>query len=959
MAGSKSFGKVFLYDETLSLNEKNECINYVNKLGASSSFSETYESEATHVVVHDEKLLRESISPKVLGCLASGKSVVTIKYLQDSFKQGHFLDELSYINQRIRKIQWSVKKHGKSFRNLTCLVFLRSPKQREQFSRILTDGGANVHNWSVRDLSSKPTVQITNVNKIFTERGLLQNPEFQAFIANRDRAQWRIQILHYMYIFKFIFTEPSSKERFEIDRLFDIKNEAFMQKLFESQMRMIQQSRSNVDRIKDFPSTHSFRQSETKSLHSNAFKRKHEPVDDICKENKRPRTNVSGMVRTSSNIPSNVINQEIMYNRGNLQKNVKSDWILKAKKDNKGMIQMKIDSIPQFRIKREEFKNREPEIITLDEDEDIQVLQVYEKKPMSIRRVHSGIKKEHAMVECKPDIKATNLSKPSVIEVKRKIALDDDGMRHILPQLQRQNMCISSTLTNPVAPPTYSDVKPSMPFTLPPGISQYKNGHMIHDGRNGEHEVVVLDDSDEDTFPVDIKQNDEIIVLSSDDDEPVPISDLNNSYLAICDILENEKQYVSDTSEMKESEVSKSDEQLTEKSESHNSMESTQSGSIKIRSLKFLTGISPPKPKAKIVPIENKAKLVSDSQSECQVHPISSTMLFDKNNAKDCEKEKFQVDKQNVVATPDINKITESKIQPQLESILPPEVPARKTWGLPDEKCNEMTKTIWESDEEEKMEANDIDPDNDDFTTILISSTSKSADSDSLRNSANDVLLGNMGLTEEIMPSEAIDASVETASNNSIDTNAETVVDETEFINETIEEMPPSFASEGINESANISITKAANVDEIASPYLSKERSVNATDFLEDSSQINLRNIDTDSRKYIKALVNRQKQTDECIDVTNIRARTAKFDSKKESRLTPDELDERGRPRSETFDNYITTQLVETTINCTEVIGIAELLDITHALSSATCSKFYPRYLDTTDVFNYTYIFLE
>ena len=107
--------------------------------------------------------------------------------------------------------------------------------------------------------------------------------------------------------------------------------------------------------------------------------------------------------------------------------------------------------------------------------------------------------------------------------------------------------------------------------------------------------------------------------------------------------------------------------------------------------------------------------------------------------------------------------------------------------------------------------------------------------------------------------------------------------------------------------------------------------------------QLNIENVEIDSRKYIKALISRQRRTDECIDIANIRTRTQKFDSKKEATLPSNELDERGRPKSEPFDSYITTQLVETTFNCTEYIGIAELLDTITALSSATCSKKFPR----------------
>ena len=124
---------------------------------------------------------------------------------------------------------------------------------------------------------------------------------------------------------------------------------------------------------------------------------------------------------------------------------------------------------------------------------------------------------------------------------------------------------------------------------------------------------------------------------------------------------------------------------------------------------------------------------------------------------------------------------------------------------------------------------------------------------------------------------------------------------------------------------------------------VSKISNVGSTNATEDSYPFDSSNIEADTKKYIKAFVVRQKMTNECIDINNIRARTQKFDSKKESMLPANELDERGRPRSQPFNNYITTQLFETTFNCTEQVGTAELLDTIQALSSTTCSSYYAR----------------
>ena len=287
MASQQPPNRIFIYDDGVPLKDKGYCSKYIQRLGGTSNFSNTYVSEATHIITRDTQL--ERISPKVLGCLASGKHVVTIKYLQESHHHGHFIDESIHTDERIRKIHSSVKKYGKSFRNLTCLVYIKNGTKKKEFQRILRDGGASVPNWTIRDLSCKPTAEITNVNKIFTDHEISELPDFKTFVANRDRAQWRVQILHYFYLFKFILTEPSSPERRKIEGFFDIKNEVTMHDL---KMRL--QMQRNI-----FP-THPNRvviSNQFKNIQytdprpTNQRKRCNESTIDLEKENKRPRWN--------------------------------------------------------------------------------------------------------------------------------------------------------------------------------------------------------------------------------------------------------------------------------------------------------------------------------------------------------------------------------------------------------------------------------------------------------------------------------------------------------------------------------------------------------------------------------------------------------------------------------------------------------------------------------------------
>ena len=108
-------------------------------------------------------------------------------------------------------------------------------------------------------------------------------------------------------------------------------------------------------------------------------------------------------------------------------------------------------------------------------------------------------------------------------------------------------------------------------------------------------------------------------------------------------------------------------------------------------------------------------------------------------------------------------------------------------------------------------------------------------------------------------------------------------------------------------------------------------------------SQIDLKKVRVVAPKYIEALISRQKRSDECIDISHIRSRTPKFDARKESFLNSTQLDEKCRPNSDPLSDIITIQLFDTTFNCTEKLGIADLLDTLEGLKSANCSRYYPK----------------
>lgn len=87
--------KVFIFNNVVPQQKRIALSQMIDKLGGISLPSENeYTSYVTHVIVLDEEL--KIICPKVLGCLASGKYVVTCNYIYKSKKSKTFLDELDF-----------------------------------------------------------------------------------------------------------------------------------------------------------------------------------------------------------------------------------------------------------------------------------------------------------------------------------------------------------------------------------------------------------------------------------------------------------------------------------------------------------------------------------------------------------------------------------------------------------------------------------------------------------------------------------------------------------------------------------------------------------------------------------------------------------------------------------------------------------------------------------------------
>ena len=264
-----------------------------------------------------------------------------------------------------------------------------------------------------------------------------------------------------------------------------------------------------------------------------------------------------------------------------------------------------------------------------------------------------------------------------------------------------------------------------------------------------------------------------------------------------------------------------------------------------------------------------------------------------------------------------------------------------KTWGLTDDKYKEIEKQIWESDDEEIIALEDSNQGiSKSQKTNLLPHLSNLIDSSRSKSDKLDVQTSVESLSSQIdLAVRTMAESPEAESNASVDTDAETVIDENE-----LSSVSQSITAEEVIPASHEKDSERSNTAEQELPTSHEEPSErNDRSSGSKSWQFNLQNLVGEARQYTKALITRQKLSNECIDITNRRSRTEKFDSKKEAMLSTDQLDDRGRPIAEPFDNYTTTQLFETTFNCTELIGIAELLDTIQALSSATCSKYFAR----------------
>uniref|UniRef100_A0A0P4WG19 BRCT domain-containing protein n=1 Tax=Scylla olivacea TaxID=85551 RepID=A0A0P4WG19_SCYOL len=143
-----------------SLQQKIESLQGRVVLPITNSFS----SLCTHVIAQEF-----SPTEKVLGALAGGKWLLTVSYIQDSYKKGCWLNEEDYEYTNFNKVaayhrcNWELRNCG-LYEGWKVLVVMGCPRITRTFNRILAAGGAEI-------ASKKDT---TDVDFVITKKDLMK-----------------------------------------------------------------------------------------------------------------------------------------------------------------------------------------------------------------------------------------------------------------------------------------------------------------------------------------------------------------------------------------------------------------------------------------------------------------------------------------------------------------------------------------------------------------------------------------------------------------------------------------------------------------------------------------------------------------------------------------------------------------------------------------------------------------
>ncbi|KAK8387601.1 hypothetical protein O3P69_018255 [Scylla paramamosain] len=143
-----------------SLQQKIESLQGRVVLPITNSFS----SLCTHVIAQEF-----SPTEKVLGALAGGKWLLTVSYIQDSYKKGYWLSEEDYEYTNFNKVaayhrcNWELRNCG-LYEGWKVLVVMGCPRITRTFNRILAAGGAEI-------ASKKDT---TDVDFVITKKDLMK-----------------------------------------------------------------------------------------------------------------------------------------------------------------------------------------------------------------------------------------------------------------------------------------------------------------------------------------------------------------------------------------------------------------------------------------------------------------------------------------------------------------------------------------------------------------------------------------------------------------------------------------------------------------------------------------------------------------------------------------------------------------------------------------------------------------
>eukprot|EP00094_Tigriopus_californicus_P012163 TCALIF_11755-PA protein Name:"Protein of unknown function" AED:0.00 eAED:0.00 QI:108/1/1/1/1/1/2/2068/388 len=192
-----------------------------------------------------------SLTPKPLAFMASGKLVLSPDYIKESFKKGRFLEDVQLYmpkpSYNAYKFVNEVNK-GPMFQDWRVTLMVHNDEKKYlDFYTLLKAGGATILPLTTRQFRTIDSQHLlNNLDFIFTEPALQQDPNFKMFMTSRARLKWPIKVLSFYYIVQ-VIRNPCLENRASLTHQFRLENSNVIELLHPS---------TNAKRKKGLPLRH-------------------------------------------------------------------------------------------------------------------------------------------------------------------------------------------------------------------------------------------------------------------------------------------------------------------------------------------------------------------------------------------------------------------------------------------------------------------------------------------------------------------------------------------------------------------------------------------------------------------------------------------------------------------------------------------------------------------------------